>query len=171
MTAPSTQTRTDVYVRDGYRCVMCTAVDGLTFQHRRAVGMGGSKNLPTTVDGLTLCLTCNEACEHSMQTVALANILFTDASQPEELIYKLTKAMYDFHTDLVNAHKATKDTTLETAVKGMTLPLHPGSVEDYASASFTAGGTNVRLTCSWRLHAGQDAVIAADFSKRSRANS
>ena len=73
MTAPSTQTRTDVYVRDGYRCVMCTAVDGLTFQHRRAVGMGGSKNLPTTVDGLTLCLTCNEACEHSMQTVALAN--------------------------------------------------------------------------------------------------
>lgn len=42
-------------------------------------------------------------------------------------------------------------------------PLHPGSVEDYASASFTAGGTTVRLTCSWRLHAGQDAVIAADF--------
>lgn len=42
-------------------------------------------------------------------------------------------------------------------------PLHPGSVEDYASASFQAGGTNVRLTCSWRLHAGQDAVIAADF--------
>ncbi len=41
--------------------------------------------------------------------------------------------------------------------------LHPGSVEDYASASFRAGGTNVRLTCSWRLHAGQDAVIAADF--------
>lgn len=42
-------------------------------------------------------------------------------------------------------------------------PLHSGSVEDYASASFQAGGTNVRLTCSWRLHAGQDAVIAADF--------
>jgi predicted dehydrogenase len=42
-------------------------------------------------------------------------------------------------------------------------PLHPGSVEDYATASFDAGGTNVRLACSWRLHAGQDAVIAADF--------
>lgn len=42
-------------------------------------------------------------------------------------------------------------------------PLHPGSVEDYATASFQAGGTNVRLACSWRLHAGQDAVIAADF--------
>ena len=42
--------------------------------------------------------------------------------------------MYDFHTDLVNAHKATKDTTLETAVKGMTLPLHPGSVKYFKEA-------------------------------------
>jgi TRAP transporter TAXI family solute receptor len=72
--------------------------------------------------------------DKDVQTVALANILFTDASQPEELIYKLTKAMYDFHTDLVNAHKATKDTTLETAVKGMTLPLHPGSVKYFKEA-------------------------------------
>jgi predicted dehydrogenase len=37
-------------------------------------------------------------------------------------------------------------------------------VEDYAVASFTlAGGAVVRLTCSWRLHAGQDAQIEALF--------
>jgi len=37
-------------------------------------------------------------------------------------------------------------------------------VEDYAAASFTlASGTVVRLTCSWRLHAGQDAQIEAAF--------
>ncbi len=64
-----------------------------------------------------------------IHTVALANILFTDASQPDELIYKLTKSMYDYHNDLVSAHKATKDTVLESAVKGMTLPLHPGAVK------------------------------------------
>jgi hypothetical protein len=34
--------------------------------------MGGSKNLPSPVDGLTLCLTCNTACEGSMQQLALA---------------------------------------------------------------------------------------------------
>lgn len=73
MTAPTTQTRTDVYVRDGYRCAICGATEGLSFQHRRAVGMGGSKNLPTTVDGLTLCVTCNNACEAELQGVALAN--------------------------------------------------------------------------------------------------
>lgn len=45
-------------------------------------------------------------------------------------------------------------------------PLSPGSseVEDYAVARLDlAGGTNVRLACSWRLHAGQEAVIEASF--------
>lgn len=73
MSAPTKQTRQDVYVRDGYRCVMCGATDPLTFQHRRAVGMGGSKILPPPVDGLTLCASCNERCEADLQDAALAH--------------------------------------------------------------------------------------------------
>ncbi|SOB79968.1 Predicted dehydrogenase [Sphingomonas guangdongensis] len=42
-------------------------------------------------------------------------------------------------------------------------PLGADAVEDYASARFRAGEADVRLACSWRLNAGQDAVIAADF--------
>ena len=42
-------------------------------------------------------------------------------------------------------------------------PATDGMVEDFADSSFTAGGAAVRLTCSWRLHAGQEAVIAARF--------
>jgi predicted dehydrogenase len=42
-------------------------------------------------------------------------------------------------------------------------PLAPGQVEDYAIARFSAGAAAVRLACSWRLHAGQDAVIEAAF--------
>ncbi len=39
-----------------------------------------------------------------------------------------------------------------------------GGVEDYAAASFTLDGRiSVRLACSWRLPAGQDAVISAAF--------
>lgn len=38
------------------------------------------------------------------------------------------------------------------------------AVEDYATASFDLpGGVAVRLACSWRLHAGAEAVIAAQF--------
>ncbi|WP_434734684.1 Gfo/Idh/MocA family oxidoreductase (plasmid) [Rhizobium sp. YTUHZ044] len=39
-----------------------------------------------------------------------------------------------------------------------------GQVEDFATATLTlAGGEIIRLTCSWRLNAGCDAEIRADF--------
>jgi predicted dehydrogenase len=43
-------------------------------------------------------------------------------------------------------------------------PLGPGKVEDYAVAQIElAGGASLRLACSWRLPAGQEAVISAAF--------
>ena len=64
-----------------------------------------------------------------MQTIALSNILFTDDKQPEVLIYMLTKATYEFHGEMVMAHKATEYTVEANAFNGMTVPLHPGSVK------------------------------------------
>ncbi|QEH77702.1 Gfo/Idh/MocA family oxidoreductase [Sphingomonas sp. C8-2] len=47
---------------------------------------------------------------------------------------------------------------------GRPLPDRSSGVEDYALAELVlAGGAVVRLACSWRLPAGQDAVIAAEF--------
>lgn len=73
MSKPTEATRQAVYLRDGYRCAACGRPEALTFQHRRAVQMGGSKIAPPPIDGLTLCATCNEACEHAMQMQALAS--------------------------------------------------------------------------------------------------
>ncbi|MHA6720611.1 Gfo/Idh/MocA family protein [Sphingomonas sp. RS6] len=42
-------------------------------------------------------------------------------------------------------------------------PLGPAQVEDYATAAFRAGDADVRLACSWRVHAGTDAEISAVF--------
>lgn len=43
-------------------------------------------------------------------------------------------------------------------------PVRAREVEDYAAASFNlACGTDVRLACSWRLNAGQDAVISVSL--------
>lgn len=47
---------------------------------------------------------------------------------------------------------------------GRPLPRDGATVEDFAVASFSlAGGTIVRLACSWRLHAGRAADISAAF--------
>lgn len=43
-------------------------------------------------------------------------------------------------------------------------PLRPGQVEDYAIATLTlADGAVAQIACSWRLPAGRDAIIAAEF--------
>ncbi len=48
--------------------------------------------------------------------------------------------------------------------KGHPIRNDSDDVEDYASATFMlASGTEVRIACSWHLHAGRDAVIGADF--------
>jgi predicted dehydrogenase len=47
---------------------------------------------------------------------------------------------------------------------GAPLAAPAAQVEDYATATLElAGGTMVRLACSWRLHAGHDAEISAAF--------
>lgn len=48
--------------------------------------------------------------------------------------------------------------------QGRRLPAPADQVEDYASAQWRLdNGANVRMTCSWRLPAGRDAVIEAAF--------
>lgn len=55
-------------------------------------------------------------------------------------------------------------TSVSSALLSGGEPLREGSVEDFGAATLTlADGTVMRLACSWRLPAGQDAVISAAF--------
>jgi hypothetical protein len=71
---PTTAIRRAVYVRDEFKCVRCGRgfpdLD-LEFQHRAAVGAGGSKKGPTIAEGLAACSVCNSGFESFLQTQAL----------------------------------------------------------------------------------------------------
>lgn len=55
-------------------------------------------------------------------------------------------------------------TSVSSALLSGGQPPREGVVEDFGAATLTlADGTVVRLACSWRLPAGQDAVISAAF--------
>lgn len=71
MSLPTLVIRFGVYERDQHRCVSCGRDFRLTFQHRQATGMGGSKIRPTFVQGLTACDSCNSDYEHRLQQAAL----------------------------------------------------------------------------------------------------
>jgi len=71
MTAPTPVVRAVMLERDAHRCVKCGIRHRLEAQHRRAVGMGGSKVRPLYADLVTACSVHNEEFEHTGQAEAL----------------------------------------------------------------------------------------------------
>jgi len=69
--------------------------------------------------------------DEDVTTVAVANILICRDDLSDDLVYQMTKTLYEHQKDLVAAHSAAKAMTLEDATKGLTVPLHPGAQKYY----------------------------------------
>lgn len=66
-----------------------------------------------------------------VQTAAINNFLVSHTGVSEELGYKMTKALFENLDQMVSAHAAAKQISLQNATKGMPLPLHPGAEKYY----------------------------------------
>lgn len=64
-------------------------------------------------------------------TAAIPNFLVTHSGVSDDLAYAMTKQLYDNLETLYAAHNAAKNIKLENAVKGMSIPLHPGAERFY----------------------------------------
>ena len=75
MSAPTPVVRQYTLVRDTSRCALCGALSPLEWNHRAAVGMGGSKHRPGVAEGVILCNRCNTDIESDadLMKTALAN--------------------------------------------------------------------------------------------------
>ncbi|MFC4766490.1 TAXI family TRAP transporter solute-binding subunit [Effusibacillus consociatus] len=66
-----------------------------------------------------------------IHTLAVANILLVRKDLNDGLVYELTKTLYENTDRLVNAHEIAKFIKLDTALNGLTIPLHPGAEKFY----------------------------------------
>jgi hypothetical protein len=66
-----------------------------------------------------------------IQTIAQPNFLATHADIPEENVYLITKTIFENLAFLQAIHPATKEMTIENALAGLPLPLHPGALRYY----------------------------------------
>jgi uncharacterized protein len=64
-------------------------------------------------------------------TVAIRNMLVTSEAVPEDVVYKMTKAMFENLPQLVASHSAAKDIDRATAAQNLPIPLHPGAIRYY----------------------------------------
>ena len=70
-------------------------------------------------------------------TVSVRATLIASTSVEEDQIYNLLKAMFENKDSLVAGHAKFEFLTLEDAVKGITVPFHPGAVKYYAEQGVT----------------------------------
>lgn len=72
--------------------------------------------------------------EKDIKTIAQPNFLAVRADVDEESVYKITKTIYENLPFLNAIHKATAVMSLEKAIAGLPMPLHPGAVRYFKEA-------------------------------------
>jgi TRAP transporter TAXI family solute receptor len=69
--------------------------------------------------------------DKDVQTAAVINYLVTHSGVSDDVVYQMTKLVFENLPELANAHSAAKDIKLETAAQGSPIPLHPGAERYY----------------------------------------
>ena len=74
-----------------------------------------------------------EGQDADVATISVGAQMVTSADQPEELIYGITKALYNENTQKLFAagHAKGKQITLDNATTGAGIPFHPGAERFY----------------------------------------
>lgn len=69
--------------------------------------------------------------EKPIRSIAHPNVLAVRADVPDDVVYWVTKTIWDNLASLHEIHKATEDMQLSLALKGVGCPLHPGALKYY----------------------------------------
>ena len=66
-----------------------------------------------------------------VETVAVNAVLIAGKELPVDVVYNLTKTLFENQADLASAHAKGKELNLQAAVKGVSIPFHPGAEKYY----------------------------------------
>ncbi len=72
--------------------------------------------------------------DEPVRSIAQPNFLATRKDVSEDAVYEITKALYENLGFLRGIHKATTAMSLEKAIAGLPVPLHPGAARYYVEA-------------------------------------
>jgi len=66
-----------------------------------------------------------------VQTIAVKSTLAVHKDVPDEVVYEMTKILYENIDELAKAHQVAKQIDMNHAFEGLMIPLHPGAVKYY----------------------------------------
>jgi len=65
----------------------------------------------------------------AVPTIGVWNVMLCQSTLPEDMVYQLSKALFENNDYLVKIHPSAAYTTPENAVKYSPIPLHPGTIK------------------------------------------
>jgi TRAP transporter TAXI family solute receptor len=69
--------------------------------------------------------------DKQVPTAAVANYLVTSSAVSDDLVYRMTRLVFESLPELANSHAVGRDIKLENAAMGSPIPLHPGAIRYY----------------------------------------
>jgi len=69
--------------------------------------------------------------KEAVTTASSSNVLVVREDVSEEIVYQFTKLLWNNLATLQEIHSATREMTIESALKGIAVPLHPGALRYY----------------------------------------
>jgi TRAP transporter TAXI family solute receptor len=64
-----------------------------------------------------------------VSTVAVNAVLIAGSQLKDDMVYNLTKALFENQAELAAAHAKGKELNAQYAVQGVSIPFHPGAVK------------------------------------------
>ncbi len=71
------------------------------------------------------------------QTIAVKSTLVVHKDVPDEVVYEITKILYENIDELAKAHQVAKQIDINHAFDGLMIPLHPGAIKYYEDHGIT----------------------------------
>jgi uncharacterized protein len=72
-------------------------------------------------------------------TIAVGGMVLVQPDLPDELAYQLTRLLFDYQSELAEAHPEGRNFTRDTAVRTDPVPLHPGARRYYRRSGLLVG--------------------------------
>jgi TRAP transporter TAXI family solute receptor len=66
-----------------------------------------------------------------VKTIAVMAVLAVHPKLPENVVYQITKTLIEGQPELASAHNKGKELSLQGAVRGVSIPFHPGAAKYY----------------------------------------
>ena len=78
-----------------------------------------------------------EGVDEDVAVIGVPNVLVVSSEMSDDLVYAITRAMFENIADLQAVHPAANETTVEFTMSASPIPLHPGAIRYYEEIGAT----------------------------------